>query len=516
MAELHTTFSIIRILLTYGAGLAMIVMIREGIRYQRPDIVDAPHRVQTVDLHRLRLTYDFIIIGGGSAGSVLANRLSEIHEWNILLIEAGPDENYISELPLFFPALQKSVLDWEYETVPSDSYCLAMDNGRCSWPRGKVLGGSSVLNAMLYIRGNRKDYDRWASIGNHGWDYKSVLPYFKKAENMRDPNLIHSPFHGTTGYLSVEYFRSVSPLMDIFLHASHEMGLLHPDGDLNGRTQTGFARSHATIRDGLRCSTNKAYMRPVSHRKNLHVTLESFVEKILIDPHHKRAYGVQFKRDGEQHQVFANKEVILSAGAINSPQILKLSGVGPTIELMQHDIPIVHDLPGVGENLQDHVSSGGGSYLIKNPFHPSESLSVIIPKVFSVKSVSEFVFHKRGPFYAMPASEVMSFVNSKYQDPKEDWPDIQMFLSSYSDVSDGGMFGRRGTGMTFDYFANIYEPSIYKDSFMIIPLLMRPRSRGRVLLSSANPKEYPLIFANYFEDPYDLDVLVTKLFFLIL
>lgn len=165
MSMLHTVFSTLRILFSYGPGLLLLVMLHETIRFQRPDIVDEENRAHSVDVDELFDVYDFIIIGGGSAGAVLANRLTEINHWQVLLVEAGTDESYISEIPLMYPSLQKSQLDWEYETEPSDSYCLAMENNQCSWPRGKVLGGCSVLNAMLYIRGNRKDYDRWAELG---------------------------------------------------------------------------------------------------------------------------------------------------------------------------------------------------------------------------------------------------------------------------------------------------------------------------------------------------------------
>lgn len=488
------SFSSFRILLTYGPGLALILLLREAMRYQRPDIVDKHNRVQNMDTDGIWPVYDFVIIGGGSAGAVLANRLSEIGSWTVLLLEAGPDESLISEIPLMFPSLQRSALDWDYWTEPSNTYCLAMENHRCSWPRGKVLGGSSVLNAMLYVRGNRKDYDRWAEIGNPGWNYDSILPYFIKSENMRDPKFVNNPYHGTEGYLSVEPYRTVSPLKDIFLEAAREMNMLSPEGECNGRLQYGFARSHGTLRDGLRCSTNKAYIRSASHRPNLHVALQSHVEKILIDPHSKHAYGVRFRRDGDHHEVRVKREVILSAGAVNSPQILKLSGVGPMIELLEHEIPLIHDSQGVGENLQDHIASGGLNYLIQNPVS-KETLSFLIPKLLNIQSARDFIYNHKGPLYGMPASEVMGFINTKYQDPREDWPDVQLLLAPYTDVADGGIFGRRG--------------AIYKDAYKIIPLLLRPRSRGRILLNSADPMEYPKIFANYFEDPHDLDVLVS-------
>lgn len=335
------------------------------------------------------------------------------------------------------------------------------------------------------------------------------MHYFKKSENAREESIVNSPYHGTDGYLTVEYFRHVTPLLDIFLSAAREMGVLHPDGDMNGRTQTGICRSHGTIRDGLRCSTNKAYIRPATHRPNLHILLQGFVERILINPHTKVAYGIVFSTAHHHHRVVhASKEVILSAGAINSPQLLMLSGIGPTIELMQHGIPIVQDAPGVGENLQDHVASGGGTYIIQNPIS-QESLSIIIPNLFNMDTVREFAFQRDGPLYAMPASEAMGYINTKFQDPSEDWPDVQLFLASFAESSDGGVFSRRGAGMSFEYYAHVYEPVIYKDAFMVIPLLMRPQSRGKIILNSADPREHPAIFANYFDHPRDLDILVS-------
>lgn len=410
------------------------------------------------------------------------------------------------ELPILFPAMQHSVQDWEFETVRSDRYCLAMD-GVCMWPRGKVLGGSSVLNAMMYVRGNRHDYDRWASEGNPGWNYDEVLPYFKKSEDMRDPVLAQSEFHGTGGGLTVEPFRSASPLADMTLEAGREMGLLNNDNDGNGQTQFGFSKTQGTVREGLRCSTNKAFLRPAARRPNLHVALNAFVERILIDPATRRAFGVQFSRDDESRTVFATKEIISSAGAIQSPQLLMVSGIGPTAELARHGIDVIQDAPGVGENLQDHVAMSGSIYLIENPLS-KETLSYIVPKVLNVRNIREFLFNKRGPLYAMPAAEVMAFVNSKYQDPSVDWPDLQVFFAAYSDIADGGLFSTRGSGVTREYYAEVFEPNLYKDAIMIIPLVMRPNSRGKIVLQSANPREYPLIFANYFDDPSDLEILV--------
>lgn len=411
-----------------------------------------------------------------------------------------------TELPILWPAIQHSALDWEYKTEPSDRYCLAMD-GVCMWPRGKVLGGSSVLNAMMYVRGNRRDYDRWAVAGNPGWNYDEVLPYFKKSEDMRDPELAQSGFHGIGGGLTVEPFRSISAIADLVLEAAREMGLLNPDNDVNGQTQSGFAQTQGTIRNGLRCSTSKAFLRPAAHRPNLHIALNALVERILIDPMTRQAYGVQFSRDDELRTVFASKEIVLSAGAINSPQLLMVSGIGSSAELARHDINVIVDAPGVGENLQDHIALSGTIYLIQNPLS-HQTLSYIVPKLLNVDVIREFLFEKRGPLYAMPAAEVMAYVNSKYQDASVDWPDLQVFFAAYSDISDGGLFSSRGSGATREYYAQVFESILYRDAIMIIPLVMRPQSRGKITLRSADPKEYPIIDANYFDDPIDLEILV--------
>lgn len=228
-------------------------------------------------------------------------------------------------------------------------------DGICSWPRGKVLGGSSVLNAMMYVRGNRHDYDRWASLGNPGWDYNTMLHYFKKSEDMRDPVLSKSEYHGTNGYLTVEPFHSISALADVTIAAFRELGIINEDNDVNGRTQTGLSQTQGTIRNGLRCSTNKAFLRPARNRPNLHISLNSYVTNILIDPATRSAYGVQFQRDNTFFEVHSTKETILSAGAIQSPQLLMLSGVGPAAHLNDLGINVLQDSPGVGDNLQDHV-----------------------------------------------------------------------------------------------------------------------------------------------------------------
>lgn len=234
-----------------------------------------------------------------------------------------------------------------------------MNGGRCNWPRGKVLGGSSVLNYMLYLRGNKKDYEDWEAMGNTGWGYKDALYYFKKSEDNTNPYLTSTPYHSTGGYLTVGEAPFHTPLAAAFVQAGVEMG--YENTDLNGEKGTGFMIAQGTIRQGSRCSSAKAFLRPARLRPNLHIAMHAHVTRLMIDPKTKRAFGVEFIRDRKIHYIRASKEVIVSAGSVNSPQILMLSGIGPKAELAKHKIPLIKDAP-VGLNLQDHI--GRYHYLI--------------------------------------------------------------------------------------------------------------------------------------------------------
>ncbi|XP_055912543.1 glucose dehydrogenase [FAD, quinone] [Eupeodes corollae] len=485
---------------TFGVvttGLWLIPLMLAAITFYRYDSIDPESR--PIDQSRLYMEYDFIIIGGGSAGAVLANRLSEISSWNILLLEAGPDENEISDVPSLSAYLQLSRLDWQYKTEPTKKACLGMVNNRCNWPRGKVLGGSSVLNYMLYVRGNRYDYDHWESLGNPGWGYDDILKYFKKSEDNRNPYLANNPYHGKGGLLTVQESPWHSPLVAAFVEAGNELG--YENRDINGEQQTGFMIAQGTIRRGSRCSTAKAFLRPIRLRKNLHVSLNSQVNKIHIDPETMRASKVEFVKNGRVYRIRAKKDIILSAGAINSPQILMLSGIGPKDHLEDIGIPVLKDLP-VGDNLQDHVGMGGMSFLVDKPV-------AIIQDRFNPTSITlQYVLRERGPMTTLGGVEGLAFVHTIYSNRSIDWPDIQFHMAPASINSDNGARVRKVLGLKDSLYDEVYRPIANKDTWTIMPLLLRPRSRGWVRLRTSNPDHYPLINANYFSDQFDVKTLV--------
>ena len=294
--------------------------------------------------------FDYVIVGAGAAGCVLASRLSEDPSVRVCLLEAGgPDTSVLIHAPMGFAvSAPLNLNNWGYETVPQAGF-----NGRRGYqPRGKVMGGSTSINAMVYTRGHKADYDHWASLGNPGWTYDEVLPLFKRSEN--NHCFGENAYRGTGGPLQVSYLRSPSPINEVFLQACEQTGLPRT-ADYNGEQQLGCGPTQAMQADGERCSAAKAYITPYLSRANLTVVTGAHTERVLMDG--KRATGVQYLHDGKSVQVTAAREVILSAGAFGSPQLLMLSGIGPQSQLQAHGIPTVHTLPGVGQNLQDHITT---------------------------------------------------------------------------------------------------------------------------------------------------------------
>lgn len=288
--------------------------------------------------------HDYVIVGAGSAGCVLANRLTEREDVKVLLLEAGmPDQQMEIHIPIVFAKLFKTPFDWNYNTVSQAK----LKNRSLYWPRGRVLGGSSSINAMIYIRGNHLDYDNWKSLGNEGWSFADVLPYFKKSENQERGQ---SYYHGIGGPLNVADLRTVNPLTTKFVEATKELGFAQND-DFNGATQEGFGNYQVTQKGGKRCSAAVAYLLPALSRPNLIVQTQAQVTKLIIE--NNKVTGVAYLLEGKEQIANVEREVILCGGSINSPQILMLSGIGPADELKKLGINVVNDLAGVGQNLKD-------------------------------------------------------------------------------------------------------------------------------------------------------------------
>ena len=411
--------------------------------------------------------YDYIIIGAGSAGCVLANRLSEDPKVKVLLLEAGgPDKRKEIHIPLAFSKLFKTPCDWGYYTEPE----AALENRSLYWPRGKVLGGSSSINAMIYIRGHRADYDGWRDLGNAGWGYQEVLPFFKKSEKQERGG---SEYHGASGPLEVSDLRCVNPLSEAFIAAGEEAGYQR-NRDFNGEQQEGFGVYQVTQSKGKRHSAAAAFLHPVITRPNLTVRTDAQVFGIYFEG--RRAAIVSFQQRGNSAQERAEREIILCAGAIGSPQLLMLSGVGPAAHVRAFDIPVVCDSPGVGANLQDHPCCGV-------VFECSQPVSLAAAE--SLSNLLRYLCFKKGPLTSNVA-EAGGFLRTS---PECKFPNLQFHFGA-------GYFVEHGF-QTFDGHA-----------FAFGPTLLHPYSRGEIRLRSSNPLDAPAIRANYFSDPRDMEVML--------
>ncbi|XP_052699727.1 alcohol dehydrogenase [acceptor]-like [Crassostrea angulata] len=447
----------------------------------------------------LNSSYDYIIIGAGSAGCVLANRLSEDPDVSVLILEAGgsEQENPNISIPVASPTLPLSKQDWQFKSVPQKKACLALRDQRSAWPRGRVLGGTSSLNYLQYVRGSRHDYNGWSAEGCTGWSYKDVLPYFIKSENIKIPELHNSDYHGREGYLSVSDGTATPLNKEVYARAMEELG--YSTVDCNGKSQIGYCSSQETVQNGERSSTAKAYLRPVMGRNNLHVSMNSHVTKIIIKD--KKALGVWFVRDNIKHEIMANKEVIVSAGAVNSPQILMLSGIGPKEHLESLEIPVVADLP-VGKNLQDHIMT-----LLE--FHDNTTRVATQPKLASPMNILKYLLFGTGALSKTHA-EGTAFLGSD----RSISPEIQLHFLTYS-------YHPEDTDVFLDSY-NIdkkmkegkkkeYQQKIDKniETFTIISILLHPKSRGTINLKSADPFDPPIIDPNYLDHPDDIKTLIN-------
>lgn len=443
--------------------------------------------------------YDFIVVGAGTAGCVVANRLSENPNWKVLLVEAGVNENYVMDIPIVANYLQFTGANWRYKTKPSSRYCAGFENQQCNWPRGKVMGGSSVLNYMIYTRGTRPDYDNWKNMGNEGWGWDDVLPYFKKIENFNIPSLDSAEHHGKNGYLNIEHAPYRTTKSKAWVRGAQQFGFTY--GDHNGPNPSGVSYLQLSMKNGTRHSASRAYLHPINRRKNLHVSKGSMVTKLLYDTSKTRVIGVEFEKRNQRYKIQAKKEVILSTGAINSPQLLMLSGIGPREHLESLRIPVVKDLP-VGHNLMDHIAAGGLQFVV-SPQNTSINTEFILNHL---ELVFKWMRTHKGPLSIPGGCEALVFMELTDKLNPQGWPDMELLFISGGLNSDPML--KFNFGFNNQIFSDTFGPLGRAETFMVFPMLMRPKSRGRIMLKSRNPKAYPELVPNYFEYKEDLQKII--------
>ncbi|XP_045465780.1 glucose dehydrogenase [FAD, quinone]-like isoform X1 [Harmonia axyridis] len=423
--------------------------------------------------------YDFIIIGAGAAGAVVANRLSEIPEWKILLLEAGGYEDEITRIPYYALDLLGTKYNWGYKTIPQKKWCLGQTDKRCVIEMGKAIGGSTVINGLLYTRGNSRDYDKWADLGNKGWCFNDVFPYFKKVEDAHLNNFDRK-YHRYGGKIHVENSQDRSILTEGVLRAAYELHI--PFVDYNGKEQLGIGFSQGTTKNGKRWSSAKGYLEETKNRPNLVVKPFSLVTKILINPQTKEAYGVKFINKEKLHVAKATKEVIVSAGALNTPQLLQLSGIGPKEQLKKLKIDPLSDLM-VGTPLRTHLGFPGLKFIFNNTKAVRRN---------DREDLINYLKNGKGPLAAI-FTDLVAYLKTDVSKDKGNYPDVEVLFVPY-----------------VEEFQNQDERSdkevIGVHAISITIVLMRPKSYGSIQLADGNIMTPPLIDLNHLADKEDFDI----------
>lgn len=437
--------------------------------------------------------FDFIVVGAGSSGAVVASRLSESRSARVLLLEAGSAPSKVADIPLLTRQLMDTDMNWDYVSERQANCCLAYANQAARIPSGKGLGGTSNINSMIYTRGNRYDYDRLKALDIKDWSYKDVLPIFTRMEKYQ--SIIRKAdlnYHGYNGPQSISTPMYKSPLAEAFLQAGQELG--HYQVDCNAELQTGFTPPPVNIKDGTRWGSYHAYLEPAIAKHKLHVISHALVSKIVFD-NTKKATGVKFERRGSHCYVRVKHEVIVSAGALRSPQLLMLSGIGSRDQLDQFDIPTVADVPGVGQNLRDHVLATGIQFELDQP------AGLKFTNYDTPENMKLWEKSRTGPLTASNAVEGIAFFRSRSQNLLEysDHPaiEISMFTDKGLDPSD-----------LAEPYRNSFHINDTKDYVTFIPILLQTRSSGSITLRSTNPRDAPLIDPKYLSHPEDVATLL--------
>ncbi|XP_014274994.1 glucose dehydrogenase [FAD, quinone] [Halyomorpha halys] len=451
-----------------------------------------------------RKTYDFIVVGASPSGCVIANRLTEDRNQQVLLLEAGIPDSPVTDIPALNPYLVLTDYNWDFTAEPNPGACWGMEDGVCPWPAGKGTGGGTIVNAMIWTRGNFRDFDSWAREGNPGWSYEELLPLFVRNENVLVKQFRNSKYRGKSGNLSVDFPPYTTPLFNAFLKAGKSFGYRIVDYN-NPNSHIGYAQIQATIKGGRRVSAATAFIRPILGRKNLYINLNSRATRIIIDPVSRKALGIEYNRNGKTETVFAKKEVIVAAGAFNSPQLLMLSGIGPAYHLTEMGIPVLVDLP-VGENLQEHIGMHGLSFVIDKP------VSINPFRIFDSALVGgiEYLALRRGPLTSL-GCEGVAYAKTKYSNSSEDYPDLELLFVGSGMNTDKGILLRRAFGISDEVYDSVYREYDGLDAFGIWPMVLYPESRGLVRLRNKNPLSKVRIYNNFLQVQRDIEILVEGL-----
>lgn len=470
-------------------------------------------------------SFDFIVVGAGSAGSAFTGRLVE-KGYHVLLVEAGGPPHYLQKIPgnCFMFMTKPGTYSWPYVTTPQKDALKAFPNNQLRLSHGKSLGGSSMLNFMLYVRGNTKDYDEWESLGNPGWGWKDVYPYFKRSEFLHNvdktvggPAYIDMDKHGSSadGRLHVMPTPELPPYSKVVGEAAQDMGYSYGDYNGNSQDEEIIYRAQKTVKEGLRADSYSSYIanRGLEQRDNFKVLDNGLVTRVLLDKDNN-AIGIEVKRFGETTKYYANKEVVLSAGAIGSPKILLHSGIGPKEHLKEVGVEARHDLPGVGSNLQDHLfpfmvfRSQNVTGLSKNIFEALNPLKMI-----------KYVLDRKGDLLSNSGIESGLFAKTSFQPENGDKfqrTDIQIHSAPVGPNADYGQGFALMTGQSIDQYKALFKvgsgPDFESnDTLALMPTLLRPKSRGTIRLASSDPKDLPLIDPRYLSHPDDVETLAAGL-----